>query len=144
MTEYAVPIQWAFDIDNQSVLSPHCPNALVKRSQDLPTAYYDAGQFEFFSPDALLNLLDDSFSQYIGYILPSLDVLILILMKIGILPKPCFALFIQSPKSMVKSYFSHSLSTLFWLFVFSLTFMQNSNSSSQYYPYGWFDSLLSH
>ena len=70
VTEYAVPIQWAFDIDNQSVLSPHCPNALVKRSQDLPTAYYDAGQFEFFSPDALLNLLDDSFSQYIGYILP--------------------------------------------------------------------------
>ena len=51
-------------------MSPHCPNALVKRSQDLPTAYYDAGQFEFFSPDALLNLLDDSFSQYIGYILP--------------------------------------------------------------------------
>lgn len=70
VSEYPVPIQWSFEIDTNSILSPLHPSSLEKRSQDLPASYYDSGQFEFFHPSSILNTSIDSFSQYLGYILP--------------------------------------------------------------------------
>ena len=70
ISEYPVPIQWSFEIDSNSILSSLFPSSLEKRSQDLPASYYDVGQFEFMNTSSILNTSNNSFSNYLGYILP--------------------------------------------------------------------------
>ena len=44
-TEYAFPIQRSVTIDKDGYTKAMFPEKIEKRSQDLPTAYHDAGQF---------------------------------------------------------------------------------------------------
>jgi pseudaminic acid cytidylyltransferase len=52
---YSAPIEWAFNIEDDSILNPVQPGMFSKRSQDLPSHYYDTGSFAFFSYDFVIN-----------------------------------------------------------------------------------------
>jgi pseudaminic acid cytidylyltransferase len=52
--KYSHPIQRALTIDSQGLLSPLDINNLNTRTQDLPSAYFDAGQFYFGKPNVWL------------------------------------------------------------------------------------------
>lgn len=53
--KYPVPVEWAFCIDANNELVPHCKEALKIRSQDLKPCYYDAGMFYFFKIAEMLS-----------------------------------------------------------------------------------------
>ena len=55
VTSYPSPVEHAFRMDENSNLYPDKPEALSKRTQDLPEAMYDAGMFAFYSSDHLKN-----------------------------------------------------------------------------------------
>lgn len=48
VAKYSVPIWWALKME-QHKISLHWPENALKRSQDLPAAYYDSGQFYFLN-----------------------------------------------------------------------------------------------
>ena len=54
-TRYAFPIQRAIRLDAQQRVSMFQPEHLSTRSQDLPEAFHDAGQFYWGTADAFLN-----------------------------------------------------------------------------------------
>ena len=49
MAPYPAPIEWAFNVEKEGILSPVSPEYLEKRSQDLVQKYYDAGLFDIYS-----------------------------------------------------------------------------------------------
>ena len=68
VTEYPVPIEWAFEINEEGVLLPIKRGNFAIRSQDLKKKYYDAGMFYVYSKDILLNISqngsDENFIPY--------------------------------------------------------------------------------
>jgi N-acylneuraminate cytidylyltransferase len=52
ITRFAFPIQRALKLDTQNSLSMYWPEHELSRSQDLPAAYHDAGQFYWGTADA--------------------------------------------------------------------------------------------
>jgi len=72
VSEYKVPIEWAFNIKKSGNLIPINQKSQLRRSQDIKKKYYDAGQFcvypgkKFFT----YNFIKKNY-YYIGYILPS-------------------------------------------------------------------------
>lgn len=52
---YPVPVEWAFDMEENGALRPRHKVAQTKRSQDLKDAYYDAGMFYFCKTEALFS-----------------------------------------------------------------------------------------
>ncbi|MGL5103532.1 MAG: pseudaminic acid cytidylyltransferase [Plesiomonas sp.] len=54
-TRYSFPIQRAIKLDAQQRVSMFQPEHLSTRSQDLPEAFHDAGQFYWGTADAFLN-----------------------------------------------------------------------------------------
>jgi N-acylneuraminate cytidylyltransferase len=54
-TEYPSPIQRAIYLDDQQRVAMFQPEHFTSRSQDLQTAYHDAGQFYFSKISAVLN-----------------------------------------------------------------------------------------
>lgn len=54
-TEYPSPIQRAVYLDEKQRVSMFYPEHYTSRSQDLPKAYHDAGQFYFAKTSAVLN-----------------------------------------------------------------------------------------
>ena len=56
VTEYPVPIEWAFEINEEGILVPIRKGDFAIRSQDLNKKYYDAGMFYVYSKDLIFNL----------------------------------------------------------------------------------------
>ncbi len=52
--QFSAPIQRALRIDSDSRVRMYFPENINKRSQDLPKAYYDAGQFYMLNTDRFL------------------------------------------------------------------------------------------
>tara|TARA_B100002019_G_C21268235_1_gene600634 strand:+ start:779 stop:1477 length:699 start_codon:yes stop_codon:yes gene_type:complete len=55
VTEYPVPVEWAFKKDKKGNLKPMNEGAFKIRSQDLDKKYYDAGMFYIYSEKYILN-----------------------------------------------------------------------------------------
>ena len=68
VAEFPVPIDWAYIIDNKGLLSPCVQGAGMKRSQDMPTYYYDAGAFAIYDFDEMLS--GDDMNDFLPYIIP--------------------------------------------------------------------------
>ena len=56
VTEYPVPIEWAFEINDSGALQPIKKGAFAIRSQDLKKKYFDAGIFYIHSKESLLKM----------------------------------------------------------------------------------------
>ena len=56
VTEYPVPIEWAFEINKKGVLVPIKKGDFKIRSQDLNKKYYDAGMFYVYSKDLVFDV----------------------------------------------------------------------------------------
>ncbi len=54
VTEYAVPVEWAFESDNQGRLTPLYPGMFAIPSADIQPKYHDTGTFIAFSADDVL------------------------------------------------------------------------------------------
>jgi len=71
VSEYPVPIEWAFSRKPNGRMIPLQPGMFAKRSQDLEKSYYDAGSFAAFPAKTVECSqgagTDDAF---IGYVLP--------------------------------------------------------------------------
>ena len=69
IAEYPVPIEWAFDINENGLLSPIKKGNFAIRSQDLKKKYHDAGMFYAYSKDIILNVdyngSDQNFMPYL-------------------------------------------------------------------------------
>lgn len=71
VTEYPVPIEWAFDRSNEGSLSPLQPGMFAKSSNDLIPKFHDTGAFAIFAAHHVLSSngagRDDMFR---GFVLP--------------------------------------------------------------------------
>ena len=68
VAEYPCPIEWAFRQELDSRLVPVQPGKFSTRSQDLLPAYYDAGQFCFFTAKHILESQGSGSDQgFLGY-----------------------------------------------------------------------------
>ena len=75
ITEYPVPVEWAYDRAADGVLIPIQPGSFAIRSQDLGVKYYDSGCFAIFTSYRILNSdSEGDDSDYIGYVLPKYKV----------------------------------------------------------------------
>lgn len=68
VTDYPVPTEWAFEINQEGILNPVNKGAFKIRSQDLKKKYYDAGIFYIYKRDSLLKInstgSDENFTPY--------------------------------------------------------------------------------
>ena len=55
MARYPAPIEWAFEKQNKGFFRPLNPRMLEVRSQDLTDKYFDAGLFDIFSKEQILD-----------------------------------------------------------------------------------------
>ena len=55
VTEYQVPIEWAFKLDKNKLLQPLNQGSFAIRSQDIDKKYYDAGMFYAYSNQLIIN-----------------------------------------------------------------------------------------
>jgi len=69
-TSYAFPIQRAFQLNAQQQVEMFYPEHMGTRSQDLPHAYHDAGQFYWGRSQAWLNHAPIFSSQAMTHLLP--------------------------------------------------------------------------
>jgi N-acylneuraminate cytidylyltransferase len=67
VTEFPVPVEWAFSQDSKGVLTPVFENQQDKRSQDLPVRFYDTGNFCILKEKDLFQSKDAVFNNYRGY-----------------------------------------------------------------------------
>jgi pseudaminic acid cytidylyltransferase len=71
ISEYPVPIEWAFAREPTGHLIPKQPGMFKFRSQDLKPSFYDTGTFAVFSRTTVMSSNGaESNAKYIGYILP--------------------------------------------------------------------------
>lgn len=74
VVEFSYPIQRSLKLSGKDKVEMNCPEHLESRSQDLPKAYHDAGQFYWFKVEDLLKE-KKLFGEYSGAIvLPSTSV----------------------------------------------------------------------
>jgi N-acylneuraminate cytidylyltransferase len=69
-TSYAFPIQRAFQINKQDRVEMFYPEYFSLRSQDLPFAFHDAGQFYWGKPEAWLSQKPMFSSRAIAHLIP--------------------------------------------------------------------------
>ncbi len=70
VTEYPVPVEWAFKKNKNGNLKPLNEGAFKIRSQDLEKKYYDAGMFYIYSEKYILNTeYNGSDSNIIPYVI---------------------------------------------------------------------------
>tara|TARA_B100000795_G_scaffold268192_1_gene254676 strand:- start:7148 stop:7855 length:708 start_codon:yes stop_codon:yes gene_type:complete len=71
VSEYQVPIEWAFERAKGGVLKPLQQGMLAIRSQDLSPKYHDTGSFSIFSMNDILSSVGvgNNFN-FVGYVLP--------------------------------------------------------------------------
>jgi N-acylneuraminate cytidylyltransferase len=55
VTEYSVPVEWAFEMDENKTLFPVYPGMFSKSSSEISPKYHDAGVFAAFPPGHVLN-----------------------------------------------------------------------------------------
>lgn len=71
VAEYAVPIEWAFDLDEQGKLAPIQPGMFATASSKFQPKYYDTGSFAVFSSDHVLKSKNAGIdSNFAGCIVP--------------------------------------------------------------------------
>ncbi len=71
VSEFPVPIEWAFSRDEAGRLAPVQEGMFAIRSQDLKKKYFDAGSFAVFPAERVLSSAGaGSDSGFIGYVLP--------------------------------------------------------------------------
>lgn len=71
ISEYPVPIEWAFNRASDGKMTPVQPGMFAVRSQDLEKKYFDAGVFAAF-PSATIQASKGAGSDagFIGYVIP--------------------------------------------------------------------------
>jgi len=70
ITEYPVPIEWAFSLNRENILKPIYPGKFSIRSQDFKKKYYDAGMFFAYNYEKILNsYIDGSDLNHLGYVI---------------------------------------------------------------------------
>ena len=71
VTEYPVPIEWAFTRSEDGILTYVQEGMFAVRSQDLEKKYYDNGSFAIFPSETAINSRGaTSNSRFVGYVLP--------------------------------------------------------------------------
>jgi N-acylneuraminate cytidylyltransferase len=71
VTEYPVPIEWAFETNDKGVLQSLNNGHFATRSQDLKKRYYDAGMFYIYTEKVVSNAeYDVSNERIIPYFIP--------------------------------------------------------------------------
>ena len=71
LSKYKVPIQWAYKIDKKNEIKPINIKFHKIRSQNLPTRYFDAGQFVIFPSKFIKSAnFNKGINNFLGYILP--------------------------------------------------------------------------
>ncbi|HUR91664.1 MAG TPA: acylneuraminate cytidylyltransferase family protein [Gemmatimonadaceae bacterium] len=70
VSQYPVPIEWAYSRADDGSLTPEMPGMFAVRSQDIEKKYFDTGTFAAF-PNAMVRDSDGpgSDSAYVGYVL---------------------------------------------------------------------------
>tara|TARA_Y100001980_G_C14556646_1_gene349049 strand:- start:4121 stop:4888 length:768 start_codon:yes stop_codon:yes gene_type:complete len=70
VTEYPVPIEWAFTISDNNQLKPVNPGMFATRSQDIKKKYYDTGTFAVFPSNYLLSHDESGLdTEFVGYVM---------------------------------------------------------------------------
>ena len=68
--KFPVPIEWAFRRDEDGLMTAISPENLIRRSQDLPHAYYECGPFTIWTPQHIAS--DNPLTgQVLSYVLPA-------------------------------------------------------------------------
>lgn len=70
VSEFPVPIEWAYRRDEEGMLEPVQPGAYAIRSQDLEKAYYETGPFSIFHMSHLLKNDPVTDEDFISHIMP--------------------------------------------------------------------------
>lgn len=71
VSEYPVPIEWAFHRDSSGLLSALQPGKFAVRSQDIQQSFYDTGTFAVWSSLAVKSSVGSICDvQYKGFVLP--------------------------------------------------------------------------
>jgi N-acylneuraminate cytidylyltransferase len=71
VTEYPAPIEWAFTLEKNFLLTPVKSGMFTVRSQDLQKHYFDAGSFAIYPPKNILGSFGAGTDlNFMGYILP--------------------------------------------------------------------------
>jgi pseudaminic acid cytidylyltransferase len=71
VTQYPVPVEWAFRCRDDGRLDPLQPDMHAVRSQDIAPAYFDAGSFYIYRAATVLQSEGaGDYSAYVGYPLP--------------------------------------------------------------------------
>ena len=71
VSEYPVPIEWAFEKLPTGQLRSLQPGMFAFRSQDIKPSFYDTGTFAAFNSNIVLNSNGaHSDAEYVGYVLP--------------------------------------------------------------------------
>ena len=70
VSEFPVPIEWAYRRDAEGFLEPVQTGAYAIRSQDLKKAYYETGPFSIFHVSHLISSNPVTDEGFISYIMP--------------------------------------------------------------------------
>lgn len=70
VTQFAVPVEWAYTRDDDGKLIPASPGMFNVRSQDLRPAYHDVGAFAFLPAARVLSEAPHDERDFYGYVLP--------------------------------------------------------------------------
>jgi pseudaminic acid cytidylyltransferase len=70
VTPFAVPIEWAYDLEDDARMAAVQPGMFKVRSQDLRRRYHDTGGFAFFPVPRLLDTAPHDDRDFHGYVLP--------------------------------------------------------------------------
>jgi len=68
--KFPVPVEWAFRRNDDGLMTAVSPESLLKRSQDLPHAYYECGPFTIWSSQHLTSN-NPLTGQILSYVLPA-------------------------------------------------------------------------
>ena len=70
VTEFPIPIEWAYRRDEKGMLVPVQPGAYAIRSQDLEKTYYETGPFSIFHISHLMGNNPVTDEGFISYVMP--------------------------------------------------------------------------
>ena len=70
VSEFPIPIEWAYRRNEKGILEPVQPGAYAIRSQDLDKAYYETGPFSIFHVSHLISNNPVTDEGFISYIMP--------------------------------------------------------------------------
>ncbi len=71
VARYPAPVEWAYEMDGNGILSERQPGQFATRSQDLPSSYYDTATFAFFNAETLRDPQYMGGGEMTGVVLPA-------------------------------------------------------------------------